>query len=562
MAETIERAMTELTAEQRNYYYLLEAARTGIHKPILAALYVAHYNPNLTDGEVGLGIAPINRIPPDHVNTFPEQVQYAANTIRSITNRLTAQGWEGGELWNVEQGRYSDRFIKEVADGYTPPANDPTAALLETSDYETLLHSYLEDIAVDHHASRLPEDLAFLDPTLLEFIEEVPRYYQNLPYQRTALLEATRLWRKLDTTDEAIAAFNVSTSSLATGESVDEGFLDPVLLQFIQTVPPYYAGYPHQREALLRLVQLWRQLNSREDAIALLQTADHEQNEFESVDSALIAFIQRLPQLYQSKGEQRNALTETFRLWHSLDSRSTVLAELGINPQMLTSANPDRTLITNAARQLDRALIEFVKRVPAIYQETEPQREALIRLVQLWRGLPGREGAIQSLLDDLRRMERARRDSPDAPPLPLPMTLLARPAQWTPTNIQLYASIIPNGNFIWAEATHGGMQMPPNQATVDAIVRIAQLAQHARDRIGRSFRVISWYRSPDISHREGISYSRHVVGDAIVFYCDGLTGNQVYWALDPWWTGGLGRYHNFPNLIHLDARGYRARWTH
>ncbi|MBD2462052.1 peptidase M15A [Oscillatoria sp. FACHB-1407] len=554
--------MAELTVEQRNHYYLLEATRTGIHKPILAALYVAHYSPTLTDGEVGLGIAPINRIPPDQVNTFPEQVQYAANTIRSITNRLTAQGWEGGELWNVEQGRYSDRFIKEVADGYTPPANDPTAALLEASDYETLLHSYLEEVAVDHDMSQLPEDLAFLDPMLLEFIEQIPRYYQNLPYQRTALLEAARLWRKLDTREEAIAAFNISGSSSATGVLADESFLDPALLQFIQTVPPYYAGYPHQREALLRLVQLWRQVDSREDAIALLQSQDPDQTE-KPLDSALIAFVQRLPQSYQGKGEQRNALTETFRLWQGLGSRATVLTELGINPQMLAGANPDRTVIENAARQLDRALLEFIKRVPSTYQETEAQREALIRLVQLWRGLPGRESAIQSLLDDLRRMERARRDSPDAPPPPQPVALPPRPQQWTPTNIQLYASIIPNGNFTWAEATHGGSRMPPNQATVDAIVRIAQLAQQARDRLGRPFRVTSWYRPPDLSQRiEGISQSRHGVGDAIDFYCDGLTGNQVYWALDPWWTGGLGRYQKFPNLIHLDARNYRARWTH
>jgi Peptidase M15 len=556
--------MTELTADQRNYYYLLEAVRTGIHKPILAALYVAHYAPKLTDGEVGLGVAPIHRIPPDQINTFPEQVQYAANTIRSITNRLTAQGWEGGELWHVEQGRYSDRFIKEIADGYHPPANDPMAALLETSDYETLLHSYLEDVAADYHASRLPEDLAFLDPNLLQFIERVPQYYQNLPYQRNALLEAARLWRKLDTQAEAIAAFN-GTTTVADSEGLNEGQLDPALLQFIQQVPPYYAGYPHQREALLRLLQLWRQVDSREAAIALLQgdTPENDNAEDQLVDAALVAFIQRIPQFYQGKGEQRNALTEAFRLWQGLGSRSTALAELGINPQMLTAANPDRAALTNAARQLDRELLEFIKRIPATYQETATQREALIRLVQLWRNLPGRDRTIQSLLDDLRRMEQARRDSPDAPPPPQPVPQPPRPSRWTPNNIQLYASIVPNGNFTWAEATHGGSRMPPNQATVDAIVRIARLAQQARDRLGRPFKVTSWYRPPDINQRvEGTSYSRHVVGDAMDFYCDGLTGNQVYWALDPWWNNGLGRYQKFPNLIHLDARGYRARWMH
>ncbi|PSB05843.1 peptidase M15A, partial [filamentous cyanobacterium CCP2] len=131
-----------------------------------------------------------------------------------------------------------------------------------------------------------------------------------------------------------------------------------------------------------------------------------------------------------------------------------------------------------------------------------------------------------------------------------------------PNNIQLYASIIPNGSFTWAEATRGGVRMPPNQATVDAIVRIAQLAQQARNRIGRPFYITSWYRPPEVNQAVGgASESRHIVGDAIDFYVDGLTGDQLYRALDPWWTGGLGRYRQYPYLCHLDARGVRSRWT-
>jgi hypothetical protein len=34
----------------------------------------------------------------------------------------------------------------------------------------------------------------------------------------------------------------------------------------------------------------------------------------------------------------------------------------------------------------------------------------------------------------------------------------------------------------------------------------------------------------------------------------------LYWALDPWWPGGLDRFINFPNLCHIDARSYWARW--
>jgi hypothetical protein len=183
--------------------------------------------------------------------------------------------------------------------------------------------------------------------------------------------------------------------------------------------------------------------------------------------------------------------------------------------------------------------------------------------VQLWRRLEGRTATVQALLEEVRRMERAAPTSPDAMPVPLPPPAPTRPPRWTPHNLQLTASIVPNGNLTWAEATRGGVRMPPNQATVDAIVRIARLAQQARDRLGRPFIVTSWYRPAEINRQVGgASHSRHMVGDAIDFYCTGLTGSQVYWFLDPWWPGGLGRYRRYPNLVHLDARPERARWTH
>jgi hypothetical protein len=555
--------MAGLNPEQRNYYYLLEAARTGIHKPILAALYAVQRRPALSDGETGLGISPANRIPPEQVDTFPEQVQFAANTIRSLTDKLTAQGWKGTDLWNAAEGRYSDRFIQTVALGYIPPVSEPTSARLEPSNADALKQALVEDLAIDFSGSQLPQNLDYLDNALLRFVERLPRYYLGLGYQQEAALEAVRIWRKLNTREAAIAGLLRIPENDPALLSLDATRLDQPLLQFIQQVSPFFAGYPHQREALIRLVQLWRQLDSREEAIGSLQNNPSAETNIQIVDPALMAFVQRIPQFYQSRGDQRNALTETYRLWMGLATRTEALTALGVNSQILTASNPDRTQLINAATQLDRALLSFMRRVPVMYRETDQQREALVRLVQLWRGLDSREKALQSLLEDVRRMQQAERGATDAAPAPEPEPLPPRPARWTPQNIQLYAAIIPNGNLTWAEATHGGTRMPPNQATVDAIVRIATLAQQARDRIGRPFRITSWYRPRAINQEVGgASMSRHVIGDGIDFYCDGLTGDQVYRALDPWWTGGLGRYSSFPALCHLDARGYRARWTH
>ncbi|WP_416669300.1 peptidase M15A [Egbenema bharatensis] len=410
--------MAGLNADQRNYYYLDEAARTGIHKPILAALYDAHRRPTLRDGETGLGMAPANRVPPEEVSTFPGQVQFAANTIRSMTDALTAQGWKGEDFWNSEQGRYTDRFVQAIASGYNPPASDLSAARLESTDSQALLQAYLEDLTREYRADDLPQNLSYLDSSLLLFIERLPRYYIGLSYQRDALLEAVRIWRKLNTRQAAIASLlrlNESDPSLNT---LDETRLDQPLVQFMQQLSPFYAGYPHQREALVRLTQLWRQLDSRSQAIASLQNNTSAETNIRIIDPVLVAFVQRIPQFYQGRGEQRQSLTEAYRLWFGLDSRTTALKQLGVDPQLLTSSNPNNTALVNAAAQLDRALLEFVRRVPIDYQENEQQREALIRLVQIWRRLEGRNATVQALLEDLRRMEHTRWDSPDAPPRP------------------------------------------------------------------------------------------------------------------------------------------------
>lgn len=552
--------MTQLSPDQRNDYYLIEAARAGIHKPILAALYAVQQQPTLTDGETGLGIAPVNRIALEQVNSFPEQVQYAANTLRSLTDNLVAEGWQGNDLWNAQQGRYSDRLITRIAAGYNPPLNS-TAAQLEPCDPEALLQAYLTDIQTDYAADQLPQNLVELDQNLLAFAERIPPNYGRLEGQRQALLEAARVWRKLDTQDEVAAVLQVPSVEGV----VDEDDLDTALVEFVQQVARYYAGYPNQREALIRLVQLWRGLDSREEAIQWLMTQDPYAAEtgLQIVDPALMAFVENLPPAYKGRGDQRFALTEAYRLWYSLDSRTTAIQALGADPSLLVKNAENLDALKESARQIDRALLDFVEKIPRLYEETEEQREALIRLVQIWRRRENRTATIQSLFEDLRQMARADRNSPDAMPRPKALPLPPRPAKWTPKNIQLAASIIPNGSFTWAEATQGGTRMPPNQATVNAIVRIATLAQRARDRIGRPFHITSWYRPAEINRKVGgASQSRHVVGDAIDFYCVGLSGNQVYRALDPWWTGGLGRYRQFPYLCHLDARNYRARWTH
>jgi hypothetical protein len=559
--------MAGLSATQRNFYYCNEATRTGIHKPVLAALYATHHRPPLEDGTAGLGISPANRIALEQVTTFVTQVQFAANTIRSITDKLTAQGWKGSDIWHSAEGRYSDRFLQAIANGYTPPSSDLAAARLEAADLQKLRTAYLDNWALDCQAAALSPEQLFLDAALLQIAEQISRYYIGLSYQRDAFLEAVRIWRKLNNREAAIASL-LRVNEADPSSSLDAGTtLDRPLVQFIQQLAPFYAGYPHQRESLLRLVQLWRQLESREAAIASLQANASPETNICILDPALIVFAQRLPQHYQGKGDQRNAMTEAFRLWYNLESRGAALKALGVDARVLTASNPDRNALLNAAAQLDRALLNFIRRIPLIYEETDRQREALIRLTQLWQNLEGRDRAIQLILEESIRLEQIRRDAPEAPPSPEPLPIPDRPAQWTVDNLsdglQIHAPILVNGTLTWATATQGGLYLPPDSETIEAIVRMAGLMQQIRDRLNRPLHITKWYCpvESEAGKDNAGNQPRHFVGDAIEFYCDGLTGNQIYRAIDAWWAGGLGRYQAAPYLCYVDARDYRVRWT-
>jgi hypothetical protein len=545
-----------LTPDQRNEYYLMEAQRLGIHKPILAALYYCQQSPALSDGERGLGMMPIHQVTLDDLDTFGMQVQATAEAIDLLMEQLINQGWHGGDLWEVDQGRYSDRFLKVIADGYTPHESQNGVGRLQSCSYQSLLQGYLEAIASDTQELSVISDFSQIEENLLQLLTKIPPYYLGLNYQREALLELVRIWRKLADHEQVIQSLVTEKANL--DPSLTSAQIDQQLKQFVTHLREYYGGYPHQREALLRFTQLWRRLATREDAIASLVNQSSPQTDLSFLDPVLIMFVQHIPFYYEGTGKQRNALTEGISLWRNLNSRSAVLNSLGLNLDLLT-LQKDPQSVKNTALQIDQELIKFIKRIPVAYEETDQQRQALLRLVQLWRGLPTAKATIESLTEDLKSVEN-NTYSPELKPLPL--SLPPRPDHWTPYNIQISATIIPDGNFTWAEATKGGTRMPPNQKTVDAIIKIAHLAQKARELIAQPLIIVTWYRPAHINRAEGGNkYSRHLMGDAIDFICENLSGNQLYWTLDPWWTGGLGRYRQYPHICHIDARPDRTRWT-
>lgn len=537
--------MAHLTPEQRDDCYRQAADRVGIHKSLLAALYATHHHPALPDGEVGLGI--IDTLEP--LDTFAQQVLYAAHVIRVMEERLIAQSWQAKDLWHFADGRYSDRFLALIADGFTPAVEDTEVGVLPPCDRLVLQAAYERDIERDW----LPEDLSHLDDDLLHLIARLPEVYSGFSHQRQALLEAVRIWRNLRSPEAAIESLAQETNKSLRQLAQED--LDITLKQFLQRTSLQYQGYPYQREAWLRLVQYWRQLPSREATLLSLLADPQPHADLFVLDAALLHFVQQIPLRYERKGVQRNALTEGFRVWRQLDSRSTALAQLGVDPDILTKETCDPELLTAIAHQLDQELLNFVDRVPLLYAATHQQREALMRMVQLWRDLPTREQTIHSLTTDLKHLEHA------IAPSQMPPFTPAAPETWTVDNLELSLPIVPDGHFLWAEATQCGTCLPPNQCVVEAIITVAHLLERAQQQVGIPFLVNRWYQPLTMQRSwKGPEARHHALGNGVEILCPGLMAKQIYWLLDPWWPGGLGCYPQYPHLCHLDARSHRARW--
>jgi hypothetical protein len=541
--------MKALSPAQRDHLFQQAAFRTGIHKPLLASLYEVHLQPLLPEAEIGLGITPANQVSLEAVNSFPGQVEYAANTIRRLTRSLMTEGWSAADFWYSEQGCYSDRFLQQVANGFTPGVRDHDAAQLESCDYGELQPAYNRAETADWQEIGKPQSQSFLDDALRSHTRKLANQYLELHSQQVALIELVRLWQGFDHRDTAIAYL---AQELALP-------LNSALRFFLRQILSDYAAYPHQREALLQLVRLWHQFDSREATIFHLQQQSFP---FDHVlDTALIAFVQRLPRLFQGNGQHRNALVEGFRYWQQLDNRPDALVTLGVDPTVFSGAVLNQAEIDQAVQQVDRALMDFIRQIPAIYASSRHQRESILYLGQVWYGTQTQPETIQTLVDELRRSETARREGVDAIPQPIPFPLPDPPAHWTPETIQLHAPIHPYGSFTWAEATSGGLYFPPNQTAIDTISHMAERVQQIRDRVGRPLSIIRWYCPLQADPVASLFPSHyHALGNAITFYCDHLTARQLYWFLHPWWSGGLGYHARYPYLCYVDDRHDRVRW--
>ncbi len=92
---------------------------------------------------------------------------------------------------------------------------------------------------------------------------------------------------------------------------------------------------------------------------------------------------------------------------------------------------------------------------------------------------------------------------------------------------------------------------------------LVRALEEIRERAGRPLSVTSGYRPPDYNREVGgVSNSTHIDGLAADIYCEGLTTDQLYDICEKviGKRGGVG-YYPKSGFIHVDLRGYEARWS-
>lgn len=110
--------------------------------------------------------------------------------------------------------------------------------------------------------------------------------------------------------------------------------------------------------------------------------------------------------------------------------------------------------------------------------------------------------------------------------------------------------------------SNDGAEFPAE--VVKNLRELAKNLQVIRNHFGKPIKINSGYRSPQHNKNiGGVSNSQHVKGKAADFVISGYTPQQIaveletLIALNKISQGGIGVY---PNFVHYDIRGKKARW--
>ena len=109
-------------------------------------------------------------------------------------------------------------------------------------------------------------------------------------------------------------------------------------------------------------------------------------------------------------------------------------------------------------------------------------------------------------------------------------------------------------HFTWSELTKGGTRIPENDVITQRIVKLCKYMDGVREFLGnKPITINSGYRDPASNWAvHGSSDSRHLYGDAVDFWVEGMDVEETFQRLKNYHrTGGLAVGNGF---VHLDMR--------
>jgi len=132
----------------------------------------------------------------------------------------------------------------------------------------------------------------------------------------------------------------------------------------------------------------------------------------------------------------------------------------------------------------------------------------------------------------------------------------------TPNGLPIYANPDDFPDWRWKNFTPQEMKSKGPKGTLALDPAAMDLLQDLRDRIGKPFHIVSAYRSPEHNKAVGgAKRSFHMNGVAFDISMRNHDPHEFRDIAEEMGFDGIGTYPPARgNFIHIDTRGYRARW--
>lgn len=212
----------------------------------------------------------------------------------------------------------------------------------------------------------------------------------------------------------------------------------------------------------------------------------------------------------------------------------------------MTFSEDSRERWTEYSRQLEDELVIKTERLNVIYQALPDEMERASNT------------GDQEIVEALNR----EKESLESDIGVVPRAFSSEERFWN--DEKLDSRIVDEAVFTWRQAIegrHGEVDIVVSPEVTANIEDMALKLQAIQDQLGKPIEITRWYRQPQANERVGgARRNSHFTGGGVDIRVEGMTGQELYNLLDETWSGGMGLYDGIPDILHLDNRGYRARW--